>query len=111
MIELTPTAQPYAAAILAVEHQPGRVLTDEEIQIFKGLSIERIAHPHVAFASYIRRLAEGEPPETLDAYLEPARSAGELNAAWQAVAWLNAAGEVHRALSAAAQQSGGPHDA
>lgn len=93
MIYLNPTARPYAAAILAVgtEHP-----TAEDRAFIAALSLDRVARHHVAFAAYIRRIAAGEQPDTLGAYLEPAKERGELPAALAAVEWLRALGESQR---------------
>ena len=85
MLELDPTSQPYAAAILAVGTAHP---TLEEVAFIQSLSLDQVKRPHVAFASYIRRLAEGEDAETLCAYLEPVAQIGELPAARAAVVWL-----------------------
>jgi hypothetical protein len=93
-IETLPTAsRPYAAPILAVGKETLSVI---ETMVIAALDADRIERRHVTFASHCRRAAAGEDASSIDAYLGPAREAGELHVAMAAVHWLQAQGAAQR---------------
>lgn len=95
MIELHPSSQRYASAILAVGVEGA---TPEELALITALGLMSLEYRHVSFGNYVRRVAAGEPVDGLRPYLEAADLAGELPAAWAAVAWLRSLGASQRLL-------------
>ena len=96
IVAINPAVRPFVAAILAAGNENP---TQDEAIVIRALGLDLLAFHHVAFAGYVRRVANGEDPDTLRVYLEPAQLLGELPEAWAAVAWLNCIGATQRLQS------------
>lgn len=83
--ELALRARPYASAILAAGKPDP---SPDERLVIAALNAHRVEDRHLAFASFCRQTTEGYPAKVCDPYLGPAQDAGEIDAAWQAVHWL-----------------------
>lgn len=65
-----------------------------------ALDLDRVEHRHVAFAGWVRRLAAGEPEESLIAYLEPCKEEDELADAMSVIPWLRSQAAAQTAAAA-----------